>query len=699
MTARERSEKLQQVPVSVVAFGAQKIEDEGIRRVDDFIHLTPNMSFVNSQSPGTSFITIRGLTQNRNQPAPVAIVVDGVLQTSDREFAQSILDIASIEVVRGPQGAIYGRNATGGAIIITTQQPTNTTEGYVQAGIGNGGETSVEGSISGPVVDDKLYIRLAGGILDRDGYFENIILHEKADPFHDKKFQGLLKYTPTSKLTVDLHVDLDKTTGGALNLWYQPANLNSNYTLNTANPFNYNNENANEVRDYFYANNIGSSDRPISVVSARVAYDMDFATLTSVTAYTHVSELFTSDQYPYTASRDANVGYLVDGAQSQYVDFDSVSQEIRLTSSSDQRFRWMGGAYFVGTDHFISTTTSEDLGYGIIGLERTPAFNSTTNPTLSFLADNNHDRAYAVFGNVEYDLTKQLEFGAALRYDNDHREQLVSPYNTAGSQNEVNTADFAKLQPKFSLKYQFNDDIQLYTSWGVGFRSGQFNQNGVGAAAATVGLIGVSDVAKAESDTSVEVGFKSQFFDHRLTFDGAYFHTDAQNVQYFVFVAPISAQVLVNINEVKINGGELEAHLELFNGFSADAGLGITDATIASYTLNPADVGKKDPFVPDATGNIGLQYSRPITNTLKVTARVDEVLIGKQYWDPENDTARSSLYLLDARVAVATIAKKWEFSLFGKNLTNKLYNEEYGGGGFAYPANPRTFGGALRYSF
>ena len=170
-------------------------------------------------------------------------------------------------------------------------------------------------------------------------------------------------------------------------------------------------------------------------------------------------------------------------------------------------------------------------------------------------------------------------------------------------------------------------------------------------------------------------------------------------MQYFVFVAPISAQVLVNINKVSITGGELEANLNLADGFSADAGFGVTESGIRKYTLNPADVGNKAPFVPDVTGNIGLQYTTPISDKLQLTGRVDEQFLGQQYWSPENETSRKALYLLSARVAVATIGKGWEVSVFGKNLTNVIYNEEYGSGGFAYPANPRTFGAALRYSF
>ncbi|HEY0271323.1 MAG TPA: TonB-dependent receptor [Sphingomonas sp.] len=701
VTARQRNEKLQDVPVSVTAFSARQLQDAGVKRVEDFIHLTPNITFVNSQNPGTSFITIRGLTQNRNQPAPVAIVVDGVLQTSDREFASGLLDINDIEVVRGPQGALYGRNATGGAIIINTKMPTDKTEGHVEAGAGNGGDYYGEATLSGPIIEDKLLARVSTRIEQREGYFENIVLHQKADPLKDYMLQSRLIYNATPDLTFDFKGNFNKTHAGALNLTYQPANLNPDgVTLNTADPFDYSKGDANQVDRQFYANNIGRSNRTITSLSMRATYKMDWATLSSVTAYTHVVEGYASDQYPYTATRDATVdGVMIgDGVQSQYTSSKALSQEIRLTSPSDQRFRWMVGVYGVGTDHFISTTTSQDLGYGMLILKRKPAFNDPEHPTLSFLADNNHDRAWAVFGNAEYDLTDKLEVSVALRYDHDHRRQYVSPYNTAGSQGDVNNAAFGKFQPKVTLRYKPTDNVQLFASYGQGFRSGQFNQNGVGAAAATVGLIGVSDVAKQETTTSYEAGFKSSFFDNHLTFDGTYFHTDARNVQYFVFVAPISAQVLVNIDKVRINGGELEAALH-FGRFSATAGLGITDAKIVKYSLSPGDVGNKAPFVPNMTFQPGMQYTAPIGSNLTLTGRVDYERRGKQYWSPENETSRRALNLVNLRVTLANVSDKWELVGFVKNVGDVKYNEEYGSGGFAYAANPRTYGTSLRYNF
>ena len=128
-----RSESLQEVPIAVDAFSSKAIQDAGVRDYSDFVALTPNVSLVEAESVGQSFLTIRGLTEVRNGQAPVAFVVDGVQESSNRQFTQAMFDLDSIQVLKGPQGALYGRNASGGAIVITTKQPTNDYQGYVQA--------------------------------------------------------------------------------------------------------------------------------------------------------------------------------------------------------------------------------------------------------------------------------------------------------------------------------------------------------------------------------------------------------------------------------------------------------------------------------------------------------------------------------------------------------------------------------------
>ena len=157
VTARRRDESLQEAPYAVTAFTAQALQDANVQRMEDFIALTPNVTLATSQGIGTSFLSIRGLTQVRNGEAPVATIVDGVLQFSGIQFRQELFDVESVQVVKGPQGAIYGRNATGGAIIINTRRPTNESEGYVSLGAGAGDEYMVEGSYGGALVEDKLF--------------------------------------------------------------------------------------------------------------------------------------------------------------------------------------------------------------------------------------------------------------------------------------------------------------------------------------------------------------------------------------------------------------------------------------------------------------------------------------------------------------------------------------------------------------
>jgi iron complex outermembrane receptor protein len=696
VTARGRSERLLDVPIAVTAFDAQAIKDAKIDQVGDFIGLTPNVTIAQSESSGLSAISIRGVTQVRNSEAPVAVVVDGVLQNNPRQFAQELIDITEIEVLRGPQGALYGRNATGGAIIITTRQPTNEVAGHLRAGYATGDEYLAEGSLSGPIMKDTLLFRIGGRFTNRQGYFDNITTGTKQDPYRDVSLNGLLKWTPASNLTVDLRGSLAHTRGGALDFRYQPANLAADgKSLNAANPFS-STADANLVDRTFYSTNVGHDARDIDDISLKIDLALGWATLQSVTAYNRLEEFVSGDQVPYTASRNI---YGIDGTQTQFIDIKAVSEELRLTSPTTQRFRWMIGGYVLGTHRFISTTTGFDSGTGIARVEYAPRPAGVANPTLSFFGDANHNWDYAGFGNVAYDLLPGLEASAALRYDDETREQFVSRYNSGGSPGATNRASFAKWQPKFTLTYKPGSSANLYASYGEGFRSGQFNQNGTSTAAAAAGLAGVADRVPQEDTRTWEVGGKAALAGGRIRIDGALFDTRVTNQQYFVFIGAIGAQVLVPIDQVRLRGGEIAATAQLAPGLSGYASFGYTDGVIQRYGVTPADVGHKAPYVPQTTINAGLQYRVPLSSDLNLFTRADYRRLGKQYWDPENTTARSNIDLADFRLGVEL--PKRGLSLIGsvQNAFDKRYNSEYVLGGFAHPAAPRIWRVDLRYDF
>lgn len=699
VTARRREESIQQAPYAVTAFTAEAIRNAGIERVEDVIGLTSNVTLATSQGIGTSFLSIRGITQVRNGESPVATIVDGVLQFSGIQFRQELFDVESIEVVKGPQGAIYGRNASGGAIIINTKRPTNDADGYFVAGVGEGDEYSAEGSVGGALVADTLFGRFSAKYINRDGYLDNITRGEKADRFEDLTLRGRLIWVATDKLTVDLRANVSNHKGRGIGFQFQGVDIGPDgitaigFGTGTG-PIDANN--VLPVRD----NNVDLGERDVLDFALKLDWVSDYGTLTATSSYSDIEEWGDSDQFPYTNARSSPALFGFDGTQTGFFDLSAFSQELRFSSPTDQRLRWEVGAYYLDWQRFVSLSTGVDTGNGIIRIEREPS-TDPSNPTTSFLADDNDNTAKAGFGQLSFDITEQVELSAALRYDREKRVQRVSPLQfPAGSPGKRNEETFDKWQPKVTLRYQPSEYTNFYATWGRGFRSGQFNQNGVAEVAATVGITGVSDVADQEDTESFELGFKGQYLENRLRVSAAVFDTDVKGQQFFSFIGAISAQILTNIDKVSLQGGELDMVWRATESLDLYAAFGYTDSEIKAYAVDPAAVGNRAPYVAKRTINLGAQYEIPwnLGNTSLFT-RVDYEMRGNQFWDVLNSTARENLNLVNARLGVNDNDDKW--SLIGEvnNLTDKSYNSEWVAGGFSAAAPGRIWNVKLRYNF
>ncbi|WP_157218462.1 TonB-dependent receptor [Flavisphingomonas formosensis] len=703
VTARGRTEALLTSPVAITAFSSKALDDARIKNVSDFIGLTPNISIVQSQSAGNSFVTIRGISQVRNGEAPIAVVTDGVQQVTSRQFTSDLFDVQQIEVLRGPQGALYGRNAIGGAILITTKQPTNDFHVDAQVSAGNGQDYRGEVSISGPIVRDKLLFRLSGSARNFGGLLHNIYLGQTVDKVHDRNVRGQLKAFLSDTLTADLRASYTHTSAIGDQFLYQPANLTPGTCfLDPANPFGGPAPDANRVSRDFCANNRGRNTRSIAEASLKLENKADWGTITNVFSVVQVKEYLGGDQFPYTASRNV---FGTDGTQTQYENLKAWQNDFRIASPAGNRFRWMIGAYYLKTTRFISTTTGLDNGLGIVEIHREPDHDNPINPTLSFLADNNHNQAYAFYGNVAYDITPKLEASFAYRYDHDRRHQMISPLSSAGLPTGCTLAstsacgriaNFHKGQPKVTLNYKASPDLTLFADYGIGFRSGQYNQSGAAAAA---NLPGVFDLVRQESASTAEGGFKARLLGGRLRINGTGFYTRDKNPFYFVFVGAVGAQILVNIDKVDLYGGEIEATFTPIKGLDIYANYGYTHSEIKKFAFNPADVGNWAPYIPRDGGALGAQYRFPVTDRLNLFARGEVEHHGKQYWDPENSTARSSFQLVNLRGGVESANGRWTLTGYVRNLTDKKYNAEFVSGGFVQPAEPRTYGVELRTSF
>ena len=574
VTALKRAESLQDAPATVTAFGADTIEEARILSMRDYVNLTSNMTLMETQNNAFAFVNIRGLAQIRNVDPTVAVVVDGVLSTTSLAFSQELYDVQQIEVLKGPQGALYGRNASGGAINITTKQPTDEAEGYIRGGYGNGEHINVSGVASGPLVEDKLRGRIVVGYRDADGWYDNVATDVKADPYENLTVAGKLLWDVGSNTTLDLRLTYADTESTGSQFVSNAPNFVTGVPGNAQYPGNgsappvpglpasitalIGDPNNTSIRHQ--GNEPGMDDREAVTLSAKFDWETDVGTLTSITSYDELDHVTAAEQFAYypfvevagtPGAGSHPAGVVVPAAFATLDDFgtgqnltfgqnrfhDAISQELRITSPEDRRLRWIAGGYYVQTDLDVMISINNDFGTGfveqrtdpnigginptvtwtqrflapllpILGFPGASALNPNTNPSaLAYNFDSNHNTAYALFGQLNYDLNDNVEFSAALRYDRDERELTIMAQNQylpvfafpSGRQGDVREAEFDSVQPKLTLSWRPGDNLTVYGTYAEGFRSGGFNLSGVATGVATLIAAGVPGLASGRA--------------------------------------------------------------------------------------------------------------------------------------------------------------------------------------------------------
>jgi len=710
VTARKRDESFRDVPVTESVFTASAIQSAGIQKPADFIAMVPNMTLVETQNAGNAFVVVRGISQARNSEPSVAVLVDGVLETNPAEFNQELFDIQQIEVLKGPQGALYGRNAIGGAILISTRDPSDHAEGSVKVGYGNGSAKRLQAGVTGPVGDSsELKYRASLNYYDTDGYLPSTYLGGKADPSKDLAGRLRMTWEPNEMFSGDLRLGYDKLKTRALYFVIPRDDEGNPFSSFSTAP------DANDVTSPIQIDNAGKNIRDLYSASLKLDFQLDAGTLTAVSAFDKTKEILTGDAYDFrpAASSVFNAIYGNDLNQSQYLNINAVSQELRFSSPAQDRFRWILGTYFVHTKRFISTGNMVDTGNGVFPVYRTPSANPLNpqvdpmgNALLSqgatFLADTQNNDAWAVFADATYDLTDQFQIDAAVRYDQDRRENttntpqdFLSFVDAAAVTGQVRTHTWSQTQPKITLRYKPSTDVTFYGGWSRGFRSGGFNQTGVGAVADDNGIAGVNDLFNAEVADTWEVGAKGQFLDRRLNAGLSLYQTKSRNGYFFVFLAANSTQNLGNL-DAKYKGADLDLSARVNDYLDLYANFGYTDSKITAME-DPAVVGNQAPLVSKTTLNLGAQFRHPVGSGLQALVRADVQRIGRTWWEPYNTTSRDPLTLLNARLGIE--GDQWIVTAWGKNLTDKKYNAEFSPGGFLFRATPRRYGLEFQYNF
>jgi iron complex outermembrane recepter protein len=311
-----------------------------------------------------------------------------------------------------------------------------------------------------------------------------------------------------------------------------------------------------------------------------------------------------------------------------------------------------------------------------------------------------------MFANLTYDISDQLSVDLGLRYDRDRRRQTtLTPTNflpnvpgfPQGSTGEVRRVVFDDWQPKVTLTWEPTDTLTVYGGYSRGFRSGGFNQTGVGAVAFANGIVGVGDIFQAETADTFEVGARAQLLDRRLSLNAAAYTTKSENSYFFVFLAANSTQNLGNIPEARISGFELEATARPARGLDLTAAFGYTNSKITAFP-DPSVIGNELPLISRYTLNLGAQYRAPIAGSgVGLLARADYRRTGRTWWEPFNTTSRDPIDLVNVRLGVE--GENWSAIAFAENLFDEEYNAEFSPGGFVFKARPRRYGAELTFRF
>ena len=657
VTSRYRAEKLSDVPDSITAFTVGDIERHRIERINRVASLTPNLRFSDDQEVGVSTLVIRGIRQNRGtgQP-PVSFRIDGVSATNNLLTTQELFDIESIDVLRGPQGALYGRNAIGGAILISTRQPTAEPEYGLRVSAAQGQDYTIAGSASGPITDESVLYRASFRIQDREGQLRNAYLNNQfVDYKESAAFRGRVVFKPSTKLTVDLrghYLDQDGGSG-----YFMPGSEGflplppPNAPLLFGNP-------TYEIQ----SNRIGESFVKSWETSAKIDYDLGWGTLTSVTSFTDVDS--GNDQDLDQTLVEAIDIIVIDKSE-------TLAQELRLVSNSDSALRWVAGVSYFTQDRFRSLATT------FLGFPVPPA------------AQDLELEDFAAFGNLSYDLTDDLELTLAFRYDEE------TPKDTTQGRSET----FTELQPKASLAYNFREGLLGYVTVGKGFRAGGFNNLAPGS--------NFQPGFDKESLISYEAGLKSTAPGGRLRGALSLFLIDYDDQQYFLF-DQTGTQANINVKKSEIRGGELEITAVPTDTFQIDFGLGFTSSEIKEYedipgVLVPASeiIGRKVPGAPVWTLNLAMQHTKTLSSTLNLVSRLDFEHRDKTYWTLDNLDTQSAYDLTNLSFALES--ERWSTRLFVSNLFDEEYIEWFFAARFiglpadiAWPSKPRQVG--LEYS-
>ena len=738
VTAQKRAQDLQDVPIAVTVVGGATVERAGIRDLHDLQRLTTSLAVAPADTSSQMSFSIRGLSTsgfNAGLESAVGVVVDGVFRGRQVEAVDDLVDIDQIEVLRGPQSTLFGKNTTAGVVSIRSKAPTFQSGGFAEATVGNFGARTLSAGVNIPITASTAAFRIAGTLNERDGFIENLTDGRRVNDRHRGSVRAQLLLEPTSTLSVRLiadHAGYHEHCCAAPFFYNDPSNIAViealGGTLVGGSPY------SRQVRfnGGLYARESNSG------ISAQIDWNIGWAQLTNITAFRYYDQYDETD-VDYT-DRDL-ISYNASSSVTR-----SFSQELRLASRGHQRLDWLGGLYY-SNQHLTSGGPDiygrdlrpfvDLLSEGYVGvLEEIMGL-----PTGTFFApgqglENEHyvQRAAttAIFGNVDLHLADRWTLSGGLRYETATKHvrsdiRIDDPFaaidfNTflggafaplSALQFFPPVANFDKsmresdVSGKATIAYALRPTLNFYTSFAHGVKAGGFNLS------TTAAQGGFS--FKPERVDALEAGFKSRLLDGRLTANVALFDERVRDYQANVFNG--IAFILQNAGRIRLRGADREVAAQPWRPLTLEFGASYLLGTIETFSNGPCPLlattpscdlsGKRVPDAPRWTLAAAGLFSQPLGDGLTGYTRIGAHVRTSRYLLLSNEPRSlvPTTRQVDASLGLRSDSDRWDVSIWAHNLTNAefpqgMFNSVALSGSLSgFPADPRTYGLTLRARF
>jgi iron complex outermembrane receptor protein len=713
VTAQRREENLQKVPISITSVSGKTLADTGYESVTDLQYVVPGVQYDPTQ--GSAF-QIRGVGSESfdfSNEKSVSVVVDDVVMDAQRENGlQGLEDIKRVDVLMGPQGTLFGKNATSGVISVTTNDPVlNQWSGKASASYGQRNDRNINATLNVPL-GSMFALRVSGFYQGQDGPGEYVTLHKNLGGFEEYGYRAKLLFEPSDKLQVELSSDYahhyDTTIRTAVS-GAPTAVTNEEIALGvTPGP-----ENASDADS-----SLGSITTTNWGETLHVKYKVGQDTLTSITAYRATTydndtpaDLVPTSVYAYIPFND---GALTTS---------KVSQEIRLASPTGQFVEYVAGLFY---NRLIADQTQlqwATLGAPLVSASGVPdtrlyaltgAIGRSGDESL-FLARN---QTAAGFGQIKFNLTKRFNIAFGGRYTYDHNAQsltypYVNPVPITGEADTFIPTSAPPLYPtgeitgrnfsyRISPQYQVTDNLMLYFTYSTGYKP------------AGVAFVGNEyDPYKAETVKSYEVGEKAEFFDHRLRFDFDLYDENFTNFQATILTSipgSVTLQsVIGNAGGLKSEGAEASFAWKPINSFTLSGSATYSDAYFTNYVYNTTTnyTDTRLTNAPRWAVFAAADYSHPIGSALTALAHLD-YSYRSTIWTVVGQPSYSEVpgySLFNARLTFTPTRAPVQFGIYARNLFNTYFStgwQEYGALGLLHYTSLdayRTVGGFVKYSF